>query len=97
MVALHTDKPKLRHTIRAVHLANGFGSEHARLVQPTKASYRDWNGDRTQQMSLEEKPKHICQSRAWQKAEDGELAFNAFVHKVPPWRSLLWELGRALP
>ena len=33
MVALHEDRPKVRRAIMAVHLANGFGSEHARPVQ----------------------------------------------------------------
>jgi len=33
MVALHADRPKVRRAVMAVHLANGFGSEHARPVQ----------------------------------------------------------------
>ena len=33
MVALHGDRPKVRRAVMAVHLANGFGSEHARPVQ----------------------------------------------------------------
>src|SRR5262245_41986131 len=32
MVALHEDRPKVRRAVMAVHLANGFGSEHARPV-----------------------------------------------------------------
>src|SRR5262245_9975481 len=33
MVALHGDRPKVRRAVMAVHLANGFGREHARPVQ----------------------------------------------------------------
>jgi AcrR family transcriptional regulator len=33
MVALHADRPKVRRAVMAVHLAHGFGSEHARPVQ----------------------------------------------------------------
>src|SRR5262252_7120271 len=33
MVALHNDKPKVRRAVMAVHLANGFSSEHAKPVQ----------------------------------------------------------------
>ena len=33
LVALHEDRPKVRRAIMAVHLAHGFGSEHARPVQ----------------------------------------------------------------
>ena len=33
MVALHADRPKVRRAVMAVHLANGFGGEHARPVQ----------------------------------------------------------------
>jgi hypothetical protein len=33
MVALHEVRPKVRRAIMAVHLAHGFGSEHARPVQ----------------------------------------------------------------
>jgi AcrR family transcriptional regulator len=33
MVALHAERPKVRRAIMATHLANGFGSEHARPVQ----------------------------------------------------------------
>jgi len=33
LVALHEHRPKVRRAIMAVHLAHGFGSEHARPVQ----------------------------------------------------------------
>src|SRR5262245_13845859 len=33
MVALQRDRPKVRRAVMAVHLASGFGSEHARPVQ----------------------------------------------------------------
>jgi AcrR family transcriptional regulator len=33
MVALHANAPKVRRAVMAVHLAHGFGSEHARPVQ----------------------------------------------------------------
>ena len=33
MVTLQKDRPKVRRAIMAVHLANGFGHEHARPVQ----------------------------------------------------------------
>jgi AcrR family transcriptional regulator len=33
MVELHNDKPKVRRAVMAVHLANGFSSEHAKPVQ----------------------------------------------------------------
>src|SRR5262245_14238074 len=33
LVALHADRPKVRRAVMAVHLAHGFGSEHARPVQ----------------------------------------------------------------
>ena len=33
LVALHEDRPKVRRAVMAVHLAHGFGSEHARPVQ----------------------------------------------------------------
>ena len=33
MVALHAHRPKVRRAVMAVHLAHGFGSEHARPVQ----------------------------------------------------------------
>jgi len=33
LVALHNDRPKVRRAVMAVHLANGFSSEHAKPVQ----------------------------------------------------------------
>jgi Tetracyclin repressor-like, C-terminal domain len=33
MVALQRDRPSVRRAVMAVHLASGFGSEHARPVQ----------------------------------------------------------------
>jgi AcrR family transcriptional regulator len=54
MVALHADRPKVRRAVMAVHLANGFGSEHARPVQEVVELISKRNarllGDKTQQL-----------------------------------------------
>ena len=43
MVSLHADRPKVRRAIMAVHLANGFGGEHARPVQDIAAMIAERN------------------------------------------------------
>jgi AcrR family transcriptional regulator len=54
MMALHADRPKVRRAVMAVHLANGFGSEHARPVQEIAELISERNarllGDKAQQL-----------------------------------------------
>src|SRR5215475_13631066 len=54
MVASQTDRPKVRRAVMAVHLAHGFGSEHAKPVQEIAELIVERNtrllGDRTQHL-----------------------------------------------
>src|SRR5262245_34385179 len=55
MVALQADRPKVRRAVMAVHLAHGFGSEHAKPVQEIAEFIVERNmrllGDRTEHLN----------------------------------------------